>query len=62
MKQILVNSLLTVYDLVSIYISQITEVRHNTRTNYNFILNILAKEDFGKKRIGKVKPSEGNNS
>lgn len=41
--------------LLSIYRKKLG---HNTKSNYNFVLNILAKEEFGKKRIDKVKPSD----
>lgn len=42
---------MTVVELVRKYILQKTGVRHNTEANYNFVLNIIKKEDFGKKRI-----------
>lgn len=35
------------------------QVRHNTQANYNFVINIIKKEDFGAKRIDKVKLSDG---
>ena len=31
---------------------------HNTEANYKFVVNIIKKEDFGKKRIDKVKLSD----
>ena len=37
---------------------QKTGVRHNTEANYNFVLNIIKKEEFGKRRIDKVKQSD----
>ena len=46
---------LTVFELVKKYIGQKTGVRHNTQANYNFVINIIKKEDFGAKRIDKVK-------
>lgn len=46
---------LTVLELVEKYIAQKRGVRHNTRANYNFVVNILRKEVFGQKRIDKVK-------
>ena len=46
---------MTVLDLVKKYVSQKTGVKHNTEANYNFVINIIKKEDFGKKRIDKVK-------
>ena len=48
---------MTVLELVKKYLLQKTGVRHNTEANYNFVLNIK-KEDFGKKRIDKVKLSD----
>ena len=48
----------TVLELVEKYISQKTGVRHNTEANYKFVINIIAKEAFGKKRIDKVKLSD----
>ena len=49
---------LTVLDLVEKYLSLKVNVRHNTQANYNFVLNIIKKEDFGKLRIEKVKQSD----
>ena len=48
----------TVVKLVEKYISQKTGVRHNTKANYKFVINILRKEAFGQKRIDKVKVSD----
>lgn len=49
---------MTVLQLVEKYISQKTGVRHNTQSNYNFVINIIKKEEFGAKRIDKVKLSD----
>ena len=49
---------LTVLELVEKYLSLKVNVRHNTQANYNFVLNILKKEDFGKMRIDRVKQSD----
>lgn len=49
---------MTVLELVEKYISQKTGIRHNTQANYNFVINIIKKEDFGVKRIDKVKLSD----
>ena len=49
---------MTVLELVRKYILQKTGVRHNTEANYNFVLNIIKKEDFGAKRIDRVKLSD----
>ena len=48
----------TVLELVEKYISQKTGVRHNTRSNYNFVVNVIKKEAFGQKRIDKFKVSD----
>ena len=37
---------ITVLELVEKYISQKTGVRHNTQANYNFVINIIKKEEF----------------
>lgn len=49
---------MTVLELVEKYISQKTGVRHNTQANYNFVINIIKKEEFGAKRIDKIKISD----
>ena len=49
---------MTVLELVKKYVSQKTGVRHNTEANYNFVINVIAKEDFGRKRIDRVKLSD----
>lgn len=49
---------MTVLDLVQKYVSLKTGIRHNTEANYNFVIHIIEKEDFGKKRIDKVKLSD----
>ncbi len=49
---------MTVLQLVEKYISQKTGVRHNTQANYNFVINIIKKEEFGSRRIDKVKLSD----
>ncbi len=48
----------TVLELVEKYISQKTGVRHNTRSNYKFVVNVIKKEEFGQKRIDKIKVSD----
>lgn len=48
----------TVLELVEKYISQKTGVRHNTRSNYNFVINVIKKEAFGQRRIDKIKVSD----
>lgn len=49
---------MTVEELVRKNLMQKTGVRHNTEANYNFVLNIIKKEEFGKRRIDKVKQSD----
>ena len=49
---------LTVLELVKKYVSLKTGVRHNTMANYNFVINIIAKESFGRMRIDKVHLSD----
>lgn len=49
---------MTVLDLVRKYVSLKTGIRHNTEANYNFVIHILEKEDFGRKRIDTVKLSD----
>lgn len=49
---------LTVLDLTRKYVSLKTGVRHNTTANYKFAINLIAKEEFGQKRIDKVKLSD----
>lgn len=49
---------LTVLQLVEKYVSLKTGVRHNTRSGYQTVINILKKDPFGKKRIDKVKVSD----
>ena len=48
----------TVLELVQLYIQQKVGVRHNTKANYNFVVNIIKKEAFGKMPIGRVKQSD----
>ena len=52
------GSNMTVLELVKRYVSQKRGVRHNTEANYKFVINIIAKEPFGQKRIDKVKLSD----
>ena len=49
---------ITVLELVQKYISLKTGVRQNTKTGYNFVLNILKKEEFGKRQINSVRLSD----
>lgn len=49
---------MTVMELVQRYLAVKTGVKPNTRTNYNFVVNLLAKDPFSQKPIGKVKMSD----
>lgn len=49
---------MTVEALVKKYLLQKTGVRHNTEANYNFVLNIIKNEEFGKWHIDQVKLSD----
>lgn len=46
---------MTVLELVERYVSLKKGVRHNTRVNYNFVINILKKEPFGHRTIDAIK-------
>lgn len=49
---------MTVLELVDRYLGLKKGVRHNTQANYQFVRNIIAKEEFGAKRIDRVKLSD----
>ena len=49
---------MTVLELVEKYVSQKNGVRHNTKANYNFVINIIKKESFGARKIDKIKLSD----
>jgi integrase len=49
---------MTVLELVDRYLGQKKGVRHNTQANYQFVRNIISKEEFGAKRIDRVKLSD----
>ena len=49
------GSKLTVIELVERYLSLKTGVKHNTLTNYNFVVNVLKKEEFSHKKVDDVK-------
>ena len=49
---------MTVMELVERYLATRTGVKPSTLANYNFVKNLLAKEDFSGKRIGDVKTSD----
>lgn len=49
---------MTVLELVQRYIGQKRGVKHNTQANYNFVINVIKKEEFGAKRIDTIKLSD----
>ena len=49
---------MTVMQLVERYLETRTGVKPSTRTNYQFVKNILEKEDFSGKKIGDVRTSD----
>lgn len=48
----------TVIDLLKRYIATKTGVRYNTKVGYQFVLNLVSKEDFGYRMIRDIKPSD----
>lgn len=49
---------ITVNELVERYLSTKTGAKHSTVANYNFVKNILKKEEFSKAKIADVKTSD----
>ena len=49
---------ITVLDLLKRYIATKTGVRYNTKVGYQFVLNLVSKEDFGCRKIRDIKPSD----
>ena len=49
---------ITVIELVEKYIALKEGVRYNTKVGYNFVLNLIKKENFGSRRIREIKPSD----
>lgn len=49
---------MTVNELVERYVGTKTGVRHTTRNNYNFVMNILKNEPFGNQKIKMIKTSD----
>ena len=49
---------MTVMELVEKYLSTKTGMRPNTIANYNFVKNLLVKEEFSQWKIGEVKTSD----
>ena len=48
----------TVISLLERYIGLKQGVRYNTRVGYNFVLNLVKREDFGYRQIGSIKVSD----
>ena len=46
---------ITVLELVERYVGLRRNVRYNTTVGYNFVLNILRKEEFGYQQVNKVR-------
>ena len=46
---------ITVIELVERYVSLRRNVRYNTTVGYNFVLNVLRKEEFGYQQVSKVR-------
>ena len=49
---------LTVVELTERYLSTKTGAKPSTAANYNFVMNILKKEEFGAKKISHIKTSD----
>ena len=49
---------MTVNELIDRYLQTKTGVKPNTLTNYTFVKNIMAKEEFGKRKIAEIKTSD----
>ena len=49
---------MVVMELVERYLATKTGVRPNTLVNYNFVRNILKKEEFALRRIGEIRTSD----
>ena len=50
---------ITVIELTERYIAQRNGVRYNTKVGYNFVINLMKKEDFGFRQVRSIKPSDG---
>lgn len=49
------NGEISVIDLTDRYTALKVGVRHNTKVGYNFVQNLLKKEDFGYLKISQIK-------
>ena len=50
---------ITVIELTERYIDQRKGVRYNTKVGYNFVVNLMKKENFGFRQVRSIKPSDG---
>lgn len=50
---------ITVVELTERYIAQRKGVRYNTKVGYNFVINLMKKEDFDSRQIRTIKPPDG---
>lgn len=50
---------ISVFELMERYIAQKLGVRYNTQVNYNFVRNLMRKEDFSVRKVKTIKPSDG---
>ena len=57
-KKQIYSNMCSPHKLVEKYLKQKTGVRHNTAANYKFVLNIIKKDPFGKRRIDRVRLSD----
>lgn len=49
---------ITVIELIERYVRQKQGVRYNTKVGYNFVTNLVKKQDFGYREIKSIKPSD----
>lgn len=49
---------ISLLELAERYIAQRHNVRYNTKVSYNFVLNLLKKEDIAYRQISTIKPSD----
>ena len=49
---------MTVNELIDRYLQTRTGVKPNTLTNYSYVKNLMAKEEFGSRKIAEVKTSD----
>ncbi len=50
--------MMTVVELLERYISLKQGVRYNTKVGYNFVLNLVKGESFGRKKIKDIRVSD----